>query len=89
MAQNLTTAQQAQRRADQMRSKAYQDMLILNEGNKPQVYKDTKGNRSIGIGFNLEDKANQRFLKSINVDINELFKGRGTDRERDPGPVQS
>ena len=76
MTQNITTAQQAQRRAEQMRAKAYQDMLILNEGNKPRVYKDTKGNRSIGIGFNLEDKANQRFLKSINVDINELFNGR-------------
>jgi hypothetical protein len=31
MTQNITTAQQAQRRADQMRAKAYQDMLILNE----------------------------------------------------------
>ena len=29
-------------------------MFVLNEGNKPKVYWDSKGNHAIGIGFNLE-----------------------------------
>jgi|TARA_X000001388_G_C2163923_1_gene97200 lysozyme len=57
-------------------------MLELNEGNIPQVYKDSKGNRTIGIGFNLEDAGNRNFLKQKGININELFAGRElTDRE--------
>tara|TARA_R110000787_G_scaffold71094_2_gene158223 strand:+ start:2745 stop:3251 length:507 start_codon:yes stop_codon:yes gene_type:complete len=66
----------SQRRAKQLRAKAYYDMIALNEGYKTQVYEDDKGNRTIGIGFNLEDKANQKLLNQQGIDINELFKGR-------------
>jgi lysozyme len=57
-------------------------MLSLNEGNKPKVYKDSKGKRTIGIGFNLEEPANRKILKKEGIDINELFAGRElTDKE--------
>jgi lysozyme len=57
-------------------------MLSLNEGNVPQVYKDSKGIPHIGIGFNLEDAGNKKFLKESGIDINELLGGRKlTDRE--------
>ena len=76
MADNKTTQQLAQQRVREQRSQNYYDMLSLNEGNKPKVYKDSKGNRTIGIGFNLEDTANRQFLKQEGIDINELFDGR-------------
>lgn len=72
----MTTEELSRRRAKELRAKAYYDMIALNEGYKTQVYKDDKGNRTIGIGFNLEDKANQKFLNQQGIDINELFKGR-------------
>ena len=40
----------------------------LNEGEFEEVYKDTKGNPTIGIGFNLNDPDNQKFLRERNVD---------------------
>jgi len=79
---NQTAQQFAQQRYRDQRSKNFYDMFVLNEGNKPQVYKDSKGNRTIGIGFNLEDAGNRKFLKESGIDINELFNGRKlTDRE--------
>ena len=82
MADNQTTQQFAQQRYKEQRANNFYDMLSLNEGNKPKVYKDSKGNRTIGVGFNLEDTGNRKFLKREGIDINELFDGRElTDRE--------
>ena len=72
----MTTEELSRRRAKELRAKAYYDMIALNEGYKTQVYEEDEGNRTIGIGFNLEDKANQKFLKQQGIEINELFKGR-------------
>jgi len=76
MADNKSTQQLAQQRVREQRSQNYFGMLSLNEGNKPKVYKDSKGNRTIGVGFNLEDAGNRKFLKREGIDINELFDGR-------------
>ena len=76
MADNKTPSQLAQQRVREQRSQNYFGMLSLNEGNKPKVYKDSKGNRTIGVGFNLEDAANRKVLKREGIDINELFDGR-------------
>ena len=76
MADNQSTQQLAAKRVQKQRSQNYFDMLVLNEGNKPKVYKDSKGNRTIGVGFNLEDAGNRKFLKREGIDINELFDGR-------------
>ena len=76
MADNQSTQQLAAKRVKKQRSQNYYDMLSLNEGNKSTVYKDSKGIPHIGIGFNLEDTANRKFLKREGIDINELFDGR-------------
>ncbi|HAU67650.1 MAG TPA: hypothetical protein DCW52_04570 [Gammaproteobacteria bacterium] len=76
MADNLTTQQQVDRRASAIRAREYLDMLSLNEGDIPNVYKDTKGKSTIGIGFNLDDSANQKFLKKSGINRNELINGR-------------
>tara|TARA_R110002126_G_scaffold1058_3_gene6497 strand:+ start:202 stop:729 length:528 start_codon:yes stop_codon:yes gene_type:complete len=82
MADNKTTQEFAQKRYKEQRANNFYDMFVLNEGNKPKVYKDTKGKRTIGIGFNLEEPANQKFLKEKGININELFDGRElTDKE--------
>ena len=76
MADNMTAQQLGNQRTKDIRAENYFKMLSLNEGNKPKVYEDSKGNRTIGIGFNLEDAGNRRFLKQEGIDINELFAGR-------------
>ena len=82
MADNKTPRELANRRVQEQRAENYFNMFKLNEGNKPKVYEDSKGNRTIGIGFNLEDAGNKRFLKEQGIDINELFRGRElTDKE--------
>jgi lysozyme len=82
MADNKTAQEYAMERARQKRSMDYLNMFKENEGYKTKVYKDTKGNRTIGIGFNLEDAGNRRFLKQSGIDLNELLGGRElTDSE--------
>jgi len=80
MADNLTPSQQAKRRADDMRATDYRNMFIENEGLKEQVYTDTTGNRTIGIGFNLEDKSNQKVLSDIGLNLNEVLGGKKLER---------
>jgi lysozyme len=81
MADNRTTQEYAMQRAREKRAQDYFDMFKENEGYKPKVYTDTKGKRTIGIGFNLEDGGNRRFLKKIGIDVNELFAGRELNDE--------
>jgi GH24 family phage-related lysozyme (muramidase) len=81
MADNKTAQEYAMQRAREKRAQDYFDMFKENEGYKTKVYKDTKGKRTIGIGFNLEDGGNRKFLKKIGIDVNELFAGRELNDE--------
>ena len=82
MADNKTAQEYAIERARQKRSMDYLNMFKENEGYKTKVYKDTKGKRTAGIGFNLEDVGNRKFLKDSGIDINEILAGRElTDKE--------
>ena len=59
------------------------EMIGVNEGVRSKAYKDTAGNMTIGIGFNLEDKTNQPILDSLGLNRDELKSGKRelTDRE--------
>jgi lysozyme len=59
------------------------EMIGVNEGVRPKAYKDTAGNMSIGVGFNLEDKTNQPILDSLGLNRDELKSGKRelTDKE--------
>ena len=82
MADNKTAQEYAMQRAREKRAKDYLDMFKENEGYKTKVYEDTKGNRTIGIGFNLEDAGNKQFLKEAGIDLKEVLAGRElTDNE--------
>ena len=72
MADNNTPKELDNRRVKEQRSKNYFNMFKLNEGNNPKVYKDSKGNRTIGIGFNLEDSGNKKFLQEQGIDIRNI-----------------
>lgn len=63
MTDNITGADLARRRA-QAAQQALDlfDVVSLNEGKKKTVYKDTEGNNSIAIGFNLEEAGNRDYL---------------------------
>jgi len=79
---NLTVSQQAQRRAQDIRAQDYLAMFKENEGYKPEVYTDTTGNRTIGIGFNLEDANNKKVLKDMGIDINDVFAGKPLEEKQ-------
>ena len=72
----MTPREYAISRVKDKRAKEYFAMMVENEGYKPKVYKDSKGKRTIGIGFNLEEPMNRKILKEEGMDINEIFKGK-------------
>lgn len=49
--------------------------LVKHEGYKKHIYKDTKGIPTIGVGFNLNDKNNQRILAKYGISNHELHNG--------------
>ena len=65
---NISQAEQAKRAETIMFFDELYEQTKLNEGEREEVYKDSKGNPTIGIGFNLNDPDNQRFLRERNVD---------------------
>ena len=72
----MSPQEYAQIRANQKQeARDYFDMLSLNESKKYQVYKDSKGKATVGIGFNLEEDHNKEFLKSQGVDIQRILDG--------------
>jgi len=49
--------------------------LVKHEGYKKHIYKDTKNIPTIGVGFNLNDKNNQRILAKYGISNHELQNG--------------
>ena len=49
--------------------------LVKHEGYKKHIYKDTKNVPTIGIGFNLNDRNNQRILAKYGISQKELHNG--------------
>ena len=81
---NMTRSQFADMRASQLSLPQLVAKTIgLNEGIRKDVYKDTKGNKTIGVCFNLEDTSNQVALDALGLNRDELKAGTRslTDRE--------
>ena len=84
MADNLSAqGYVARARAQNKGAQEVAEMIGVNEGVRSKAYKDTTGNMSIGIGFNLEDKTNQPILDSLGLNREELKSGKRelTDKE--------
>ena len=52
------------------------ERVIKHEGYKPEVYKDTKGIPTVGVGFNLSRKDSAQRLKSVGADFQAVLSGR-------------
>lgn len=48
--------------ADAVAKARYEQVIRKNEGYRGNLYEDTKGNTTVGIGFNVDDAAIRRFL---------------------------
>jgi hypothetical protein len=64
----IAESEQRAQQEQQARAQVYYNMLSTNEGVRDQIYFDTEGNPTIGIGFNLNAAHNQKFLKDNNID---------------------
>lgn len=51
------------------------NQIKKHEGEKNKVYTDTQGHPTIGIGFNLDSKHNQEYLKKIGIEVDKLKNG--------------
>lgn len=50
--------------------------IAEHEGVVSQIYNDSVGKETIGVGFNLNEPHNIRFLESIGITLNDLRKGK-------------
>jgi len=58
------------------------DMIRRHEGLRTRVYRDSRGNRTIGIGFNLENRGARREIESVGANYEEILSGRARLNER-------
>lgn len=58
-----------------MDAKKLKNQLIVHEGYRTQVYKDTVGNRTVGVGFNLERVDAASCLQRVNANFKEVAHG--------------
>ena len=75
MADNMTAQQFGNQRAKDLRAESFYNMLVKNEGNRSDAH-SVNGVMHIGIGYNLEDEDNKKFLKKQGIDLQELLDGR-------------
>ena len=50
-------------------------MIMRHEGKKECVYLDTKGIKTIGVGFNMQNKEAPAVFASIGADYNKFISG--------------
>lgn len=66
----------ARKRAKDKFNQELYKQIALHEGIKPSVYKDTKGKRTIGIGFNLDEPSNRKKAEAVGLDVQDMLSGR-------------
>ena len=68
----------ARKRARDRHNQEIYNQLVLHEGKKPSVYTDTKGKRTIGIGFNLDEPSNRKKAESLGLNVQDMLSGKKT-----------
>ena len=75
--QNQSAQQQAPtQQASGLNLARLKAQLIQDEGNRPHVYKDSKGIKTIGIGCNLERKDMPQRMATLGIDYRAVVSGR-------------
>ena len=54
------------------------EQISLHEGVEPGVYEDTKGKRTIGIGFNLDEASNRKKAEAVGLNVQDMISGKKT-----------
>jgi len=68
----------ARKRARDKHNQEIYEQLSLHEGVEPSVYTDTKGKRTIGIGFNLDEPSNRKKAESLGLNVQDMLSGKKT-----------
>ena len=68
----------ARKRARDKHNQEIYEQLSLHEGVEPSVYTDTKGKRTIGIGFNLDEPSNRKKAESLGLNVRDMLSGKKT-----------
>jgi len=68
----------ARKRARDKHNQEIYEQLSLHEGEEPSVYTDTKGKRTIGIGFNLDEPSNRKKAESLGLNVQDMLSGKKT-----------
>ena len=66
----------ARQRARNKFNQELYEQIALHEGVEPSVYKDTKGKRTIGIGFNLDEPSNRKKAEAVGLNVQDMLSGR-------------
>jgi len=66
----------ARKRAKDKFNQELYEQIALHEGVEPSVYKDTKGKRTIGIGFNLDEPSNRKKAEAVGLNVQDMLSGR-------------
>jgi len=78
MADNLSRSDLARQRTKAKYNQEIYDQLALHEGEEPSVYTDTKGKRTIGIGFNLDEPSNRKKAEALGLNVQDMLSGKKT-----------
>jgi len=76
MADNISKTDFARQRARNKHNQEIYNQLALHEGVKPEVYDDSEGNRTIGIGFNLEEPSNRKKAEALGLNVQDMLSGK-------------
>ena len=76
MLDNKSVFEYARKRARNKFNQELYEQIALHEGVEPSVYKDTKGKRTIGIGFNLDEPSNRKKAEAVGLNVQDMLSGR-------------
>ena len=74
--ENLRLQDFARRRARNKFNQELYEQIALHENIEPKVYKDTKGKRTIGIGFNLDEPSNRKKAEALGFNVQDMLSGK-------------
>lgn len=78
MPDNQSTSDLARKRTKDIFNQELYEQIALHEGIKPSVYEDTKGKRTIGIGFNLDEASNRKKAEAVGLNVQDMISGKKT-----------
>ena len=83
MADNVTARELARRRSKSNIGQELYSQLSLHEGKRNEVYEDSEGIATIGIGFNLEEPSNRKKAESLGLSVKDMLSGKKVLSEKE------